>query len=135
MDQLERNHAAHRENFKITFDLAGEYAKWILSTLLLLNSGAIAGIFQKDLSHAYGVSLYFFAAGVISALISGIAGWFNLQGAAVWYHSAATAVLAGKDEHARPKSIDRNRKYALLAAFSSIGCLGLGTPLIAWALR
>jgi hypothetical protein len=131
---LEKKHIAYRENFKIAFDLAGEYAKWLLSTLLLLNSGAIAGIFQKDLSHTYRGALYFFAAGVFFALISGVIGWFNLQIAASYYHFVSGAMLAGKDEPIRPKSIDRTRKYALLAAFSSIGCLGLGAALIGWAL-
>jgi hypothetical protein len=46
----DKRYNADRDDHKATFQLSGEYAKWFISTLLLLNSGAIAGIFQKGAS-------------------------------------------------------------------------------------
>jgi hypothetical protein len=130
---LEKKHAVYRENFKITFDLAGEHAKWLLSTLLLLNSGAIAGIFQKDSLHT-NMALIVFALGVFFALASGILGWFNLQNAANYFAGAADDVLAGRTERHRPKSIVQTRQLAIKSAFASVGCLILGAGLSVWAL-
>jgi hypothetical protein len=38
---------AFRDDYKEAFKLSGAYARWLISTLLLLHSGAIAAIFQK----------------------------------------------------------------------------------------
>jgi hypothetical protein len=132
---IEKKHTAYRENAKIAFDLAGEYAKWLLSTLLILNSGAIAGIFQKDAAHLYLVSVCLFAAGVFFALASGCIGWFNLQFAASYYEDACSRVLARQAELAVPNSVKLTVKMAIIAAFLSIGCLALGATFIAFALR
>lgn len=131
---LEQKHMAHRENFKVTFDLAGEYAKWLLSTLLLLNSGAIAGIFQKDLAPRYHEPLCFFAFGVLFALISGIFAWFNLQIAAGHYRFSASDALAGKEDRPLPASLVRTRRAGIIAAFMSAGFLALGAVFVLRAL-
>jgi hypothetical protein len=70
---------AYRENFRLTFVLAGEHAKWLLSSLMLINSGAIAGIFQKGIEKDHWVSVRLFGLGVLLALGAGILGWINLQ--------------------------------------------------------
>jgi hypothetical protein len=56
MDARETRYSANRESYKLTFELAGEHAKWLLSTLMLLNSGAIAGIFfsERNVSQKFG---------------------------------------------------------------------------------
>jgi hypothetical protein len=46
-DHADKRYNADRDAQKATFQLSGDYAKWFISTLLLLNSGAIAGIFQQ----------------------------------------------------------------------------------------
>lgn len=132
---IEHKHTAYRENFKIAFDLAGAYARWLLSTLLILNSGAIAGIFQKDAAHAYLISICLFAFGVFFALASGITGWFNLQIAASYYENSGSRVLTRQAELPMPRSVRLTAKIAIIAAFFSIGCLALGAIFIAYALH
>jgi hypothetical protein len=129
---MEAKHAVYRENFKITFNLAGEHAKWLLSTLLLLNSGAIAGVFQKNAGHT-NMAVAIFAIGVFFALASGVVGWSNLQWAARYYAIAANDILTGKSEQPLPRSVILSRTLAIFAAFSSIGCLILGAAFTAWA--
>jgi hypothetical protein len=125
-DLMMEKYAARRENFKITFALAGEHAKWLLSTLLLINSGAIAVIFQKDMQSGHRASLGLFGLGVFFALLSGILGWFNLQCAAKHYYKAADDLLAGRSDPPMPRSIYLLRYWAIRAAMSSVGCIVLG---------
>jgi hypothetical protein len=131
----EKKYAAYREDFRLTFGLAGEHAKWLLSTLLLINSGAIAGIFQKDKASDYLAALCFFGGGVFFALISGVLGWFNLQLAAKYYYEISDDVLTGREIRPRPSSVNKMRFVAVIAAFLSIGCLIVGATLIALASR
>jgi hypothetical protein len=130
MDARETRYSAYRESYKLTFELAGEHAKWLLSTLMLLNSGAIAGIFQKEISHRnFVVSV--FALGVLLALTSGTLAWFNLQWAASYYSNAAADILAEKEPKTYPWAISQSRTWAVYVAFGSIGCLAAGAILTA----
>jgi len=62
-----------------TYKLAGEYSRWGISTLLLLNSGAIAGIFKSEgLNQKWKLALIAFSLGIGFALLSGFLSWFNL---------------------------------------------------------
>jgi hypothetical protein len=65
---------AYRENYRLTFVLAGEHSKWLLSSLMLINSGAIAGIFQKGIENKHWVSVRLFGLGALVALTAGILG-------------------------------------------------------------
>lgn len=61
-------------------ELAAAYGKWIFRSLLLLHSGAIAGIFiymSGAPSHRLQMStaIAFFAAGIIVVLLAGFAAW------------------------------------------------------------
>jgi hypothetical protein len=132
---FDKKHAVHRDNYKLAYALMGEHAKWLLSTLLLLNSGAIAGVFQKDLTNKHLLAICLFGCGVLCALIAGAAGWFNLQYAAGYYRGLAEDVLANKQERPPPTSITRMRTFAIFATIASIICLALGSVLIAFALR
>jgi hypothetical protein len=130
MDVREARYSANRESYKLTFELAGEHAKWLLSTLMLLNSGAIAGIFQKEISHRnFVVSV--FALGVLLAVISGTLAWFNLQWAARYYANAAANILVEKEPEPYPRAILRLRTWAVYVAYGSIGCLAAGAILTA----
>lgn len=131
----DKRYAAYREDFRLTFGLAGEHAKWLLSTLLLINSGAIAGIFQKDKASDYLAALCFFGGGVFFALISGVLGWFNLQLAAKYYYETSSDVLAGNETRPRPCSVNKTRHAAIIAALLSIGCLVAGAILVAFVSR
>jgi hypothetical protein len=128
-------HAAYRDTFKTTFDLAGAYARWLLSTLLLLNSGAIAGLFQKDLAAAHISSLVFFGLGVFAALASGIVGWFNLQFAASYFEMSSRRALAGEADLPVPGSLKATRIIAILSGITSIGFLAMGSLLVVLSLH
>ena len=128
MDAREARYSANRESYKLTFELAGEHAKWLLSTMMILNSGAIAGIFQKEISHR-NLLVSIFALGVLLALISGTFAWFNLQWAARYYANAAADILAEKEPAAYPAVILQLRTCAVCMAYGSIGCLAAGAIL------
>jgi hypothetical protein len=131
MDARETRYSANRESYKLTFELAGEHAKWLLSTLMLLNSGAIAGIFfQKEISHR-NLVVSVFALGVLLAVMSGTLAWFNLQLAARYYANAAADILAEKEPEPYPGKILRLRTWAIYVAHGSIGCLAAGAILTA----
>jgi hypothetical protein len=128
---------AYRENFKVTFVLAGERAKWLLSSLMLINSGAIAGIYQKGLERDHLLSVRFFGLGVLLALVAGIFGWFNLQISSRFYRDAAddllkgdadtvANLLKGKDESLLPPRVKHLRHWAIGSAVTSVASLVLG---------
>jgi hypothetical protein len=102
---------AYRENFRLTFVLAGEHAKWLLSSLMLINSGAIAGIFQKGIEKDHWISVRLFGLGVLLALGAGILGWFNLQCSSRFYRDAADDLLKGGMDAAMPDCVLRLRKW------------------------
>ena len=131
----EKKHAVYRDNYRLAYGLMGDHAKWLLSTLLLLNSGAIAGVFQKDEAYNHLAAVCSFGGGVFFALVAGIAGWFNLQYAAANYRGLADDVLAEREERSQPISIAIMRTFGIVAAIVSVACLMLGATLIALALH
>jgi len=120
---------AYRENFKATFELSGDYAKWFISTLLLLNSGAVAGIFQHKEIKTYVSSVSLFGVGIILALLAGLFGWLNLQIAARHYRLLAKDTLNHTAERSCPKSIVIFRWVATAFATLSVVCLAVGAML------
>jgi hypothetical protein len=131
-DPAVKKSEAYRENSRLTFVLAGEHAKWLLSTLMLINSGAIAGIFQKRVEEKYWLSVFVFSLGVLFALGSGILGWFNLQIASRYYRDTADRLLEGEGDPGMPAKVRSFRQWAIAAAMASVGALVTGAAVFAF---
>jgi hypothetical protein len=121
----DKRYEAHREDHKAAFQLGGEYAKWFISTLLLLNSGAILIIFQKN---GFPCAALIHGIGILLALGAAFAGWLNLQWASSYFRAVAEEVLAGNAPTPEPKKIKYARWVAvalavLSAIFWTIGAL------------
>jgi hypothetical protein len=116
---------AFREAQKATFVLSGDYAKWFISTLLLLHSGAIAALIQRGDFSTQKVPAIAFGAGILLALFAGMAGWLNLQWASAHYRDLATALLAATTGPADslPACVVTARRTAVCCASASMALL------------
>jgi hypothetical protein len=117
---------ACRDDHKVTFQLGGEYAKWFISTLLLLNSGAIAAIFQKGAGAKSAVH----GLGIMLALGAGLVGWLNLQWASQHFRASAEESLNGRPIPTLPTKIKVARWLAVSLSILSAALLGFGAILI-----
>jgi len=74
-----------KEMQRATFDLAGQYGRWLLASLLLVHGGALFGLFTflSDLADKpealarYQWTVWWFVAGLILTLFSGLCTWIN----------------------------------------------------------
>jgi hypothetical protein len=123
-----QKYEACREDHKTTFQLSGDYAKWFISTLLLLNSGAIAAIFQKGQTYACAVLIH--GLGIMLALAAGFAGWLNLQWASQHFRASTEEILEGVPMTPLPAKIATARCVAVTLSILSALSLGLGAILI-----
>jgi hypothetical protein len=124
---LDKRYEANREDHKATFQLGGEYAKWFISTLLLLNSGAILIIFQKN---GFPWAAFIHGIGILLALGAAFAGWLNLQWASRYFRAAADDVLAGNAPPPQPKKIKQSMCVAVFLAVTSAISWTIGALLI-----
>ncbi len=113
---LDKRYEAHREDHKAAFQLSGEYAKWFISTLLLLNSGAILTIFQKG---GFSCAALIHGIGILLALCAAFAGWQNLQWVSRHLREEAENVLAGKEPTPTPDKIKHARYVGVALALAS----------------
>lgn len=89
-----------RESSVESAKIAAGYGKWLISTILLLNAGAIAGLFTfmsaisahhtVDMAD-YAIAIWWFVGGILAILLSGFTTWLN------W-----SLVAASFDHYARP---------------------------------
>ncbi|MEO9460064.1 MAG: hypothetical protein ABJE63_02915 [Lentilitoribacter sp.] len=70
---------------------AGSYAKWLLSTLLIMNGGAFLGIASsgENAGKIYAISGLYFIGGLFLAFLSGLFVWWNWD-----MHAAHSRALA-----------------------------------------
>jgi hypothetical protein len=127
---IDRKYAACRDDHKATFQLSGEYAKWFISTLLLLNSGAIAAIFQKGATANYAGAFLVLGLGIILALVAGFSGWLNLQLASQYFRESAEKIIEGASMTQLPPKIHWARHVAVTLSLLSAACLLFGAFLI-----
>ena len=119
-----------------------EHSKWLINTLYLLHSGAIAGILYKvpieRISNFVG-SLTCFATGLALAYLTALATWINYK----FYISAHIESLKTIRENrwsaetTPTKNIvltNRTEKLALLVGIASFMCLLIGAHLAFWNL-
>jgi hypothetical protein len=74
-----------RERERVTFNTSTEYGRWLISSLLLVNGGALAGLFsyldglaQDPTTLAnFAAPVWCFIVGIVFALSSGFSAWFN----------------------------------------------------------
>jgi hypothetical protein len=127
---IDKKYAAFHDDHKATFQLSGEYAKWFISTLLLLNSGAIAAIFQKGATANYACAFLILGLGIMLALGAGFTGWLNLFWASRHYRESAEKMIEGTLTNQLPSKIRRARLVAVTLSISSAACLFLGAIFI-----
>jgi hypothetical protein len=123
----DKKYVAYRDDHKATFQLSGEYARWFISTLLLLNSGAIAAIFQKGATANYA---WAFGLGIILALGAGFFSWLNLFCASQYFRVSAEKIIQGASTTPLPSKIRIALIVALILSILSAVCLCLGAILI-----
>jgi hypothetical protein len=122
-----KRYEAHREDHKTAFQLGGEYAKWFISTLLLLNSGAILTIFQRG---GFPCAALIHGIGILLALGAAFAGWLNLQWASRYLRVIADDVLAGNAPTPQPEKIKHASCVAVTLALTSAIFCTIGALLI-----
>ncbi len=125
-----KQYEALREDHKLAFQLAGEYAKWFISTLLLLHSGAIAAIVQNGADPRFTRATIILGLGIALALLAGLAGWINLQLASKYYRRSATDLLQRKATNSWPTQARTAALVALTLIILSAIMLGIGAVLI-----
>jgi hypothetical protein len=119
---------AQRE--EMTFKLAGDYARWFVASLLLLNAGAIAAIFNKTDHANYRLPLALFGLGIASALLCAFFGWQNLQTASRYYRHRVDGVH--QDERVFERARRRYMCLSLVSLFASSACLFVGALVLWW---
>ena len=75
----------YKQMQRATFDVASQWGRWLLASLLLVHGGALFGLFTflSDLAGKpealaqYQWTVWWFVAGVILTLSSGLAAWIN----------------------------------------------------------
>ncbi len=75
----------YKEMQRATFDVASQWGRWLLASLLLIHGGALFGLFTflSDLAEKpealskYQWTVYWFVAGLILTLLSGFMAWIN----------------------------------------------------------
>lgn len=116
---------------QMTFKLAGDYARWVFASILLLNAGAIAAVFNKfppEQLHRYQWPLALFSLGIVSALFGGFFGWLNLQKAATYFREPGGDGNVAK--LAFEEATQRSMWASVIFLFASGGCLLLGAVVL-----
>lgn len=75
----------HKEMQRATFDAAAQWGRWLLASLLLIHGGALFGLFtflsslagKPEALAQYQWTVWWFVAGIILTLASGLAVWLN----------------------------------------------------------
>lgn len=111
---------------KHTMEMQGGYGKWLLASLLLVHGGIFAFLVQNEklsasiLPHVF----WWLVSGLVLALISGFATWWNWTFAARVYSAFSPLMIYG-DEHL-PKFGWRQRAPVVITMYLAI-VLGLGS--------
>ncbi len=74
-----------KEMQRATFDVATDWGRWLLGSLLLIHGGALFGLFtflstlagKPEALVQYQWTVWWFVAGVILTLLAGMMAWFN----------------------------------------------------------
>jgi hypothetical protein len=131
MNEVEKlQFASSREDHKLAFELAGEYAKWFISTLLLLHSGAIAAVVQQGAGQRFACATIILALGIVLALLAALFGWFNLQLASFHYRASADALLKSTPVPSSSRSAQIAMMIAITSIIMSAIMLAIGAVLI-----
>lgn len=113
--------------------IQAEHSKWLINTLYLLHSGAIAGILARAPVNAvstYSCAIGWFAVGLALAFFAGLATWFNYRCMIVSCSKILGDIRTGAftgdiTKYARwPK---RTEIVALVLGLTSFACLIVGT--------
>lgn len=75
----------YKEMQRVTFDLAGQYGRWLLASLLLIHGGALFGLFtflseladKPDALARYQLTVWWFVSGLMLTLFAGLFTWLN----------------------------------------------------------
>lgn len=74
-----------KESQRATFAVAAEYGRWLIASLVLINGGALWGLFsfigvaglKADGIGLYTGPIWSFIIGIVLAMLSGLSAWFN----------------------------------------------------------
>ncbi|MCZ7451308.1 hypothetical protein O8B93_27485 [Agrobacterium rhizogenes] len=75
----------YKEMQRATFELAGQYGRWLLASLLLIHGGALFGLFtflseladKPDALARYQWTVWWFVSGLMLTLFAGLFTWLN----------------------------------------------------------
>ena len=74
-----------KESQRAAFSVAAEYGRWLIASLVLLNGGALWGLFsylgtigmKADGIGPYTAPIWSFIIGIVLAMLSGLGAWYN----------------------------------------------------------
>ena len=123
-----------------SFRMQGEYGKWLIVSLLSLNSAAIGALLLKTGANMPIVSIWVFVVGILLALASGLAAFYNFYLLAKAYDEMADHRMLSDRKH-WPKTDYISERWvsftfnaSVVAGLASAACLPLGAFFAASAL-
>lgn len=108
-----------------------EYGRWIVNTLWLMHSGAIAGLLSKwdgKTAPSQSTAIGFFVAGIVLAFATAALAWLNFTVADAWFRKWTFAGDNWAEQDVKTLSIWLQRSmYAAVACVGfSLFCLVIG---------
>ncbi len=132
-----------KDSERAAFQLAGEYGKWLITTLVVLHGGALLGMFsfldalagRRDALAGYAYPVWFFVGGLVLALVAGFFTWLNWSMHSVNFSMRANVAMlwnseswVGSDYY--DKGITITYWTAIVLGFASASCIPIATALV-----
>lgn len=130
----EEVYKAERESHKVAMQLQGDYGKWLVNALMIINAGAIVGLaqsstLQKNALHDAGL---WFVGGLLAAVACGFISWVNWSINADLHHNLAQPSMkfdiANWPEAGERQAwwINATFYLSIAAGFVSVACIVVG---------
>jgi hypothetical protein len=110
------------ESAKLARTAQVDYGRWIVNTLWLMHSGAIAGLLTKWDGHSpvpYPTAITFFVAGIVLAFLTASFAWLNFTVSEAWFKSWT---YAGDKWSFKP--VDKHSRWLKWTTFTCVVAVG-----------
>lgn len=127
-----------RQTYEFCLKMQSEYGKWLISTLLLVHGAAIGGLLSKAPASApsYLHALWWFIFGIVLALGSGFAAYWNFTFAGQHYLKNSDYRMLNDRSHWPAdnfgKGITTTMWLAMACGIASVVCLIAGAAHVAY---
>ncbi|MER9461967.1 hypothetical protein NKI80_18875 [Mesorhizobium sp. M0387] len=132
-----------KESQRATFQIAAEYGRWLIASLLLVHSGALFGLFsllsnpstQQTTLQVFKAPVWCFVIGLLLALLCGFSAWINWSMHASNYQTSARYDMLWDperwvDEPRFARGLDVTNWACIVAGLLSAACIAIGAAFI-----